>query len=92
MAERVSTAPGSTRAASPSLRLLHPLFPSAASGVLARRYFVARADAVSALRVLRSLHAELSPVLLVSEIRSVAKDDWWLSPHFGRDSIGLHFT
>jgi len=66
--------------------------PSGHGDELQSEYFVARADAVSALRVLRSLHAELSPVLLVSEIRSVAKDDWWLSPHFGRDSIGLHFT
>jgi alditol oxidase len=31
-------------------------------------------------------------VVQVSEIRTVAADDRWLSPAYGRDSAALHFT
>ena len=34
----------------------------------------------------------LAPVLQISEIRTVAGDDLWLSPSFGADSLCLHFT
>ena len=30
--------------------------------------------------------------MLVSEIRTVAADDLWLSPASGRDSVAFHFT
>ena len=32
------------------------------------------------------------PLLLVSELRTVAADDLWLSPAYGRDSLAVHFT
>lgn len=38
------------------------------------------------------MRAELAPVVQVSEVRSVAADDLWLSPFYQRDSVGLHFT
>jgi xylitol oxidase len=28
----------------------------------------------------------------MSEIRTIASDDLWMSPAFGRDSVGIHFT
>ena len=31
-------------------------------------------------------------MLVVSEVRTVAADDLWLSPAYGRDSLALHFT
>ena len=31
-------------------------------------------------------------MLQVSEIRTVAADELWLSPGYGRDSVALHFT
>ncbi|MFD3559688.1 FAD-binding protein [Streptomyces sp. NPDC058686] len=49
----------------------------------------AAADAMSALRALGD---RIAPVLLVSEIRTVAADDLWLSPSHGRASVALHFT
>ena len=54
--------------------------------------FVARADAPAALEALRGLRDRLAPVLLISEIRSVAAEPHWLSPAYGRDSVALHFT
>ena len=34
----------------------------------------------------------IRPVLLVSEIRTVAADDLWMSPQYGQDTVGIHFT
>jgi alditol oxidase len=55
-------------------------------------FFVARGDAVAALRVLLALADEIRPLLLVAELRTIARDSLWLSPQYGRDSVGLHFT
>ena len=34
----------------------------------------------------------MSPLLLTSEIRSIAADTLWLSPFYEQDSIAIHFT
>lgn len=59
---------------------------------LQTEYLVAREDAVAALRALDSIRDVIAPVLQISEIRTVAGDDLWLSPAYGRDSVALHFT
>jgi len=53
---------------------------------------VPRQAAVDALRAWSSAAAAMAPVLFVAEIRSVAADEQWLSPAYGRDSVGLHMT
>ena len=55
-------------------------------------YFVGIDDAAAALAAVRELGPELAPHLLVSELRTIAADDLWLSPASGRDSMALHFT
>lgn len=55
-------------------------------------YFVVWEDAVPAMRAIRAIAADLAPILLISEIRSVAADDLWLSPAWRRPVVGLHFT
>ena len=53
---------------------------------------VPRDAAVDALRAWSSLAAAMAPVLFTAEIRSIAADEQWLSPAYGRDSVGLHAT
>lgn len=55
-------------------------------------FFVARSDAPGALDALRALAFEIRPLLLIAELRTIAADELWLSPHYHRDSVGLHFT
>lgn len=55
-------------------------------------YLVPRANAVEAIRAVRELAPLIAPLLLVSEIRTVAADDLWLSSASGTDAVGLHFT
>jgi xylitol oxidase len=59
---------------------------------LQTEYLVPRADAPAALEAVRAVADVVRPGLLVSEIRSVAADQLWLSPAYGRDSIAIHFT
>lgn len=55
-------------------------------------YFVGREGAVAALRAVRELGTVIRPLLYVSEIRTIASDDLWMSMAYGRDSVGIHFT
>ena len=59
---------------------------------LQSEFFVPRRDAVAAFEVLRELGELLAPLILVSEIRTIAGDDLWLSPCHGGDRVALHFT
>jgi alditol oxidase len=59
---------------------------------LQSEFFVAREDAAGAVEAVRGLAAEIVPLLLISELRTIAADSLWLSPHHGRASFSLHFT
>lgn len=51
-----------------------------------------REAAPEALAALRELGERVAPVLQISEVRTVAADDLWLSPACGRDCVAFHFT
>ena len=48
--------------------------------------------APAALQAVRSLAARMAPLLFVSEIRTGAADECWLSPFYRQQSVALHFT
>ncbi|MFC8039418.1 D-arabinono-1,4-lactone oxidase [Paenarthrobacter sp. NPDC057355] len=48
--------------------------------------------APAALRAVRGLADKLAPLLFVSEIRTIAADEFWLSPFYKQQSVALHFT
>jgi alditol oxidase len=59
---------------------------------LQSEYFVPREIAIEAIQAVNELHEEITPLLRVTEIRTIKDDDLWLSPAYGRDSVALHFT
>ena len=59
---------------------------------LQTEYFVPRAQVNEALAALRDLGADIDPALHVSELRTVAADDLWLSPASGTDVLAIGFT
>ena len=67
-------------------------FSPSAGEEIQSEYFVARANAVDAIRALLAIGDAIRDVLLVSEIRAVAADALWLSPQYGQDTIAFHFT
>ena len=48
--------------------------------------------APAALQAVRSLAARMAPLLFVSEIRTGAADEFWLSPFYRQQSVAQHFT
>jgi alditol oxidase len=42
--------------------------------------------------LLRAIGHRIDPHLLTTEIRSMAADRLWLSPAYGADGIGIHFS
>jgi len=67
-------------------------FTPSAGDELQSEYLVPREHAVAAIEALHGVAAEIRPVLLVSEIRTIAADELWLSTAHGRDAVGVHFT
>jgi xylitol oxidase len=59
---------------------------------LQSEFLVPREHAVAAFREIYALRERVSPVLQISEIRTIAGDGLWLSPSYGRDSVAFHFT
>jgi xylitol oxidase len=59
---------------------------------LQSEFLLPRRYAGEAIEALRRLSAVVSPALQVSEIRTVAGDELWMSPEYGRDTVAIHFT
>ncbi len=59
---------------------------------LQSEFLLPRRHAAAAIGAIRALAATLRPLLLVSEIRTIAGDDLWMSPQHGRETVALHFT
>lgn len=59
---------------------------------LQSEYLVPRRCAVGALAAVDALGPRIAPLLQVSELRTVAGDDAWLSPAYRCDSLAIHFT
>jgi xylitol oxidase len=59
---------------------------------LQTEYFVDRTEAVPALDAVRALVERIRPLLLVSELRTIAQDELWLSGAYARDTLAIHFT
>ncbi|MER8073341.1 FAD-binding protein [Streptomyces sp. NPDC094034] len=75
-------------------RLPHfrPEFTPSSGEELQSEYFVARKDGPAAFDALARIRERIAPVLQIGEIRSVAADELWLSPAYGRDTVAFHFT
>ena len=67
-------------------------FTPSAGKELQSEYFVPRPHAVEAVMAVEQLHEKISPHLLISEIRTIAADDLWMSPCYKQPCVTIHFT
>jgi xylitol oxidase len=67
-------------------------FTPSAGKELQSEYFVPRHQAVEAIMALEHLRDQISPHLLITEIRAIAADELWMSPCYKRPSVTIHFT
>jgi xylitol oxidase len=67
-------------------------FTPSAGKELQSEYFVPRQHAVEAILAVERLREQVSPHLLISEIRAIAADELWLSPCYEQPCVTIHFT
>ena len=67
-------------------------FTPSSGDELQTEYFVGHQDAVSALEQIYAMRHDINPLLHVCEIRTIARDELWLSGQYQRDSVAIHFT
>jgi xylitol oxidase len=67
-------------------------FTPSAGKELQSEYFVPRQHAVEAILAVERLRDEVSPHLMISEIRTIAADNLWLSPCYEQPCVTIHFT
>lgn len=59
---------------------------------LQTEYFVPREHGYEAILAVEKLKAKITPHLFVTELRTIAADDLWMSTAYKRDSLAIHFT
>ena len=59
---------------------------------LQSEFFVPLENAAEAFEVVSAHRDRLNPVLMISEIRTIAADNQWMSPFYQQDSVAFHFT
>jgi xylitol oxidase len=55
-------------------------------------YFVDRSDGAAALQAVRALGGRIAPHLHITELRTAASDELWLSGAYRRPMLAIHFT
>ena len=59
---------------------------------LQSEYLLPRRHAAAARQALAGIAHLIAPLLQISEFRTVAADDLWISPSYRTDSVAFHFT
>ena len=59
---------------------------------LQTEYFVPRDHGYDAILAVERVRDQISPHLFVTELRTIAADDLWMSMAYNRDSLAIHFT
>jgi alditol oxidase len=67
-------------------------FMPSSGAELQAEYFVARENAVDAILALEKKGNLIFPQLMITEIRTIAADNFWMSPAYKRNSVAIHFT
>jgi alditol oxidase len=67
-------------------------FTPSAGNELQAEYFVPRKHAIEAILAVERLRDVVGPQLMISEIRTIAADDLWMSPCYKQSSVTIHFT
>jgi xylitol oxidase len=67
-------------------------FTPSAGKELQSEYFVPRQHAVDAVLAVERLRDQITPHLMISEIRTIAADDLWMSPCYKQPCVTIHFT
>jgi xylitol oxidase len=59
---------------------------------LQSEYILPRQHALEAFHVVNQMRENIYPLLQISEIRTIAADNLWMSTGYGQDCVAIHFT
>jgi len=59
---------------------------------LQSEYFVPRNHAYEAIMGVEKLHEQITPHIMITEIRTIDADNFWMSPCYKQPSATIHFT
>ena len=67
-------------------------FTPSSGAELQTEYFVPRDRAYPAILAVEQLRDRITPHLFITELRTIAADNLWLSPCYQRPTLAIHFT
>jgi xylitol oxidase len=67
-------------------------FTPSSGDELQSEYFVPLDKAYQAILAVEKLRDQITPLLQISELRTIDSDDLWMSPCYRRSSMTIHFT
>ncbi len=67
-------------------------FQPSAGAELQSEFFVAHKNATEAIVAIEKMKDEINPLLMITEIRTIAADSFLMSPCYKQDSVAIHFT
>ena len=67
-------------------------FTPSSGAELQSEYFIPRQHVFAALQAINSMREQIAPLLQISEVRTIAADNLWMSPCYQQASVGIHFT
>ncbi len=67
-------------------------FTPSSGAELQSEYFVPNDKGFAAILAVEQLRDQITPHLFISELRTIAADDLWISPCYQRPSMAIHFT
>ena len=67
-------------------------FTPSSGAELQSEYFVPREKGYEAILAVEQLRDQITPHLLISELRTIDADDLWMSPCYKQPSMTIHFT
>jgi xylitol oxidase len=67
-------------------------FTPSSGAELQSEYFVPRDKGYAAILAVEQLRDQITPHLFITEFRTIAADNLWISPCYQRSSMTIHFT
>jgi xylitol oxidase len=67
-------------------------FTPSAGEELQSEYILPRQHAFAAFCAIDQLRKHIAPLLQISEVRTIAADNLWMSPCYQQDCVAVHFT
>jgi alditol oxidase len=67
-------------------------FTPSSGAELQSEYFVRRDQGYQAILAVEKLREHVAPHLFITELRTIAADELWMSPCYKRPSLAIHFT